>query len=88
MREEILNCAIRISAEVAQYEKNMGEMYKFYAYMKACKALREHPARITSGKEALNLVSSRLPLTLTGHTCRFSVTIYLSITINCSITFF
>lgn len=42
--------------EVGEYHKNDGDRFRFQAYMKAIKAIRDYPAPITSGKEALKLV--------------------------------
>eukprot|EP01116_Phalansterium_solitarium_P015557 TRINITY_DN3444_c0_g1_i1.p1 TRINITY_DN3444_c0_g1~~TRINITY_DN3444_c0_g1_i1.p1 ORF type:complete len:398 (-),score=118.14 TRINITY_DN3444_c0_g1_i1:77-1270(-) len=41
-----------ILSDMAMIEKNKGDMARFKAYSKASKALSQHPAKITSGKEA------------------------------------
>ena len=44
--------------ELADYEKNVNrQIHKYNAYRKAARSIIESPNKITSGKEALKLVS-------------------------------
>ena len=46
---------------MADYEKNVNrQVYKYNAYRKAARAIIDHPAKITNGKEAKKLVKKQL----------------------------
>ncbi len=48
---------IYLYLELADYEKNVNkQVYKFNAYKKAARSIKDYPHKITSGKEAKDLV--------------------------------
>ena len=55
--------------EVAMQEKAAGEVNKFIVYMKAIRALSEHPTKIQSGAEAKKLFDEAQAMLQVGGWC-------------------
>ena len=52
------------ASELSIVEKNRGQIHKFKAYGKAVRALKAHPSKITSGKEAEELQGRINPISI------------------------